>query len=162
MAHLFNYAGAPWLTQKWVRRVRAAVFSSIEPRGDYDDDDQGQMGGLSVLMAIGLFETRGGARDPVYEITSPIFDKITIHLDRRYYPGKTFSIVARNNAPENDYIQSARLNGAPLRRPWFYHRQLVSGGTLELELGPQPNKQWGSRPEDAPPSMSGQRPRSHP
>ena len=48
---------------------------------------------------------------------------------------------------------AATLNGKPLNRPWFYHRELAAGGTLVLELGPEPNKQWGSAPQDAPPSM---------
>ncbi|HID22615.1 MAG TPA: glycoside hydrolase family 92 protein, partial [Planctomycetaceae bacterium] len=158
MAHLFNYAGAPWLTQKWVRRVKEQTFGGVTPQKGYrGDEDQGQAGGLGVLMAIGLFEVRGGAaREPVYEITSPIFDRVVIHLDPRYYPGKTFEIVAHNNSPRNIYIQSARLNGRPLERPWFFHRELVAGGRLELQLGPRPNKNWGSRPEDAPPSMSSQ------
>jgi len=46
------------------------------------------------------------------------------------------------------------LNGEPLEKPWFYHRQLVEGGTLILDLGSEPNRAWGSRVEDAPPSMS--------
>jgi predicted alpha-1,2-mannosidase len=156
MAHLFNYAGAPWLSQKWVRAVKEQAFGGIGPYDGYpDDDDMGQQGGLGVLMAIGLFEVNGGAvENPVYEITSPIFDKVTIQLDARYYPGGTFEIVARYNSKANMYIQSATLNGEVLNRPWFYHRQLVNGGRLELELGPEPNKQWGSRPEDAPPSMT--------
>jgi putative alpha-1,2-mannosidase len=112
-----------------------------------------------VMMSIGLFQMRGGAAvDPIYEITTPIFDRITIHLDRRYYPGRQFTIVARNNGPKNHYIQSANLDGRPLERPWFYHRDLVDGGTLELLLGPTPNRQWGSRPEHAPPSMSRPKP----
>lgn len=159
MAHLFNYSGAPWLTQKWVRQVKRQTFGGVTPQNGYrGDEDQGQAGGLGVLMAIGLFEVRGGAaRKPVYEITSPIFDRVVIHLDPRYYPGKTFEIIARNNSPRNVYIQSARLNGQPLGRPWFHHRELVAGGRLELELGPEPNKAWGSRPGDTPPSMSRER-----
>ncbi len=156
MAHLFNYSGAPWLAQKWVREVKERTFGGATPDLGYrGDEDQGQAGGLSVMMAIGLFQVRGGAElDPVYEITSPIFDRVTIHLDPDYYPGRKFVIVARNNSARNRYIQSAALNGQPLTRPWFYHRELVSGGTLELVLGPEPNQQWGSRPEDAPPSMT--------
>jgi putative alpha-1,2-mannosidase len=65
-----------------------------------------------------------------------------------------FIITTRDNAPENKYIQFARLDGKPLEKPWFYHRELVDGGTLELQLGPKPNRTWGSRPVEAPPSMS--------
>ena len=63
MAHLFSYAGAPWLTQKWVRKVKAA-YCDVTPYGGYrDDEDQGQMGALGVLMAIGLFEVDGGCAE---------------------------------------------------------------------------------------------------
>ena len=88
MAHLFNYSGAPWLAQKWVRQVKEKTFGGTTPDSGYrGDEDQGQAGGLGVLMAIGLFEVRGGAAaDPIYEITSPIFDRVTIHLDDRHYP----------------------------------------------------------------------------
>ncbi|MBN1579240.1 MAG: glycoside hydrolase family 92 protein, partial [Anaerolineae bacterium] len=156
IAHLFNYAGAPWLTQKWVRRIMEQVKSDVTPYGGYGgDEDQGQMGALNVLMAIGLFSVNGGcSREPFYEITGPIFERIVIHLDPAYYAGKTFEIEAENASPDNVYIQSASLNGKPLHGPWFTHRDLVQGGVLKLVLGPKPNTQWGSRPEHAPPSMS--------
>ena len=74
------------------------------------DEDQGQMGGVSSLMAIGLFALDGGSsRDPQYDITSPVFDEVTISLDTDYYKGKTFKIKTYNNSTANCYIQRARL-----------------------------------------------------
>ena len=148
MAHLFNLAGAPWLSQKWVRAVKEQAFGDITPFGGYNgDEDQGQMGALGALMAIGLFDVEGGARvRPTYQITSPIFDRVVIHLNRKYFPGRTFTIIARNNTPQNVYIQSAKLNDRPLEACWFDHADLVKGGKLELELGPEPNKHWGASP----------------
>jgi len=153
MAHLFNHAGAPWLSQKWVRIIKD-VYSDITPYNGYQgDEDQGQMGSLGVLMAMGLFEVDGGsAAKPTYEITSPIFDKIIIHLDKRYYKGKSFTIKTENNSAENIYIQSARLNGKTLNNCWFYHDDLTGGGELRIQLGKTPNKKWGV--EELPPSMS--------
>jgi putative alpha-1,2-mannosidase len=49
-------------------------------------------------------------------------------------------------------VQSAKLNGEKLDKPWFTHNDLMNGATLELEMGPLPNKSWGAAPEDAPPS----------
>lgn len=146
MAHLFSHAGAPWLTQYWVRRIKQDVFGDITPYEGYNgDEDQGQMGALGVLMAIGLFDVQGGASvNPQYELTSPIFDKITIQLDSRYYPGKEFVIRTKNNSPENMYIQSVHLNGKPLNSFHFPHSEFIKGGTLDIELGPQPNKKWGT------------------
>ena len=155
LAHLFNYAGAPWLTQKWVRRVMEKAKSDITPFGGYGgDEDQGQMGCLNVLMAIGLFNVHGGCDEtPFYEISSPIFDRIVIHLSSNYHSGNKFVIETENNGPGERYIQAAELNGKPLDKPWFYHRQFVEGGTLKITLGEQPNKNWGCTPMDVPPSM---------
>lgn len=145
MAHLFSHAGAPWLTQYWVRRIKKEVFGDITPYGGYNgDEDQGQMGALGVLMAIGLFDVQGGAStQPVYEITSPVFDKITISLDNRYYPGRQFVIETKNNSAGNIYIQKATLNGKPWNSFRLPHSELIRGGNLVLELGKTPNKSWG-------------------
>jgi len=102
------------------------------------------MSGVSALMSLGLFSVRGTcAIDPIYEITSPVFDKITITLDNKFYSGKQFVISTKNNTAANMYIQSAKLDGQPLNNVWFYHRELADGGTLELVLGPKPNFDWG-------------------
>ncbi len=146
MAHLFSHAGAPWLTQQWVRRIKEEVFGDTSPYGGYNgDEDQGQMGALGVLMAMGLFDVQGGAAvEPRYEITSPLFDRVTLSLDSRYFSGRTFTIETRGNKPGSVYIQRARLNGKPLeKRFWITHKELAAGGRLVLELGPGPNKQWG-------------------
>lgn len=154
-AYLFNYSGAPWLTQKWAREIMANYYGTGPVNGYPGDEDQGQMGAWYVMSAMGLFEMRGGAAvEPVYEIGSPIFDKVIIHLDSRYYPGGKFIIEAKNNSKKNKYIQSATLDGKPLNKPWFYHSQLVDGGRLILQMGPEPNKEWGSAAEAAPPSMT--------
>ena len=146
LAHLFSHAGAPWLTQYWVRRVKQETFGDVSPYGGYNgDEDQGQMGGLGVLMAIGLFDVQGGANaEPRYEITSPIFDRVTIQMDHQYYPGRTFTILTRLKRPDDVYIQSAAINGAPIdKRFWITHSEFARGGTLEIQLGPEPNKRWG-------------------
>ncbi len=154
-AHLFNYAGKPWLSQYWVRRVDTQAYggTTIDLGYGGHDEDQGQMGGVSTLMSLGLFSVRGTcAAEPIYEITTPVFDKITIALDEKYYSGKQFVITTENNTAENVYIQSARLDGKPLENAWFYHRDFADGGTLELVLGPKANRDWGVA--ELPPSES--------
>ncbi|RCR71454.1 GH92 family glycosyl hydrolase [Larkinella punicea] len=153
---LFNYAGSPWLTQHWTRQIIEKVYSGISPDFGYSgDEDQGLMGSLSVLLKTGLFSTNGGTTpEPFYEISSPLFNKITIHLNPRYYKGKQFVIEAKDNSPRNLYIQSAQVNGKALDQPWVTHETVVNGGTLRLQMGGKPNKAWGSKPEQAPVSMS--------
>jgi len=108
------------------------------------------------MAALGLFQTDGGCRvDPVYELGSPLYPKATIQLSKEHYGGKTFTVVAHNASRTNRYIQSARLNGKRLDTWWIRQRDVVRGGTLELELGPQPNADWGAAaplPPSAPPS----------
>lgn len=153
-AYLFNYAGAPWLTQKWAREIMYGFYGDGIDAWP-GDEDQGQMGAWYVMSAMGLFQMDGGASiNPVYEIGSPIFEKAVIQLDSNYYPGKTFTIEAKNVSFKNKYVQWAKLNGEELNKPWFCHSELVAGGKLELFMGPEPNMEWGSNPEDAPPSMS--------
>ena len=147
MAHLFNYSGAPWLSQKWVREVKEITFGDTTSQGGYNgDEDQGQMGALGVLMSIGLFQMDGGASvNSSYEITSPIFDKIEIQLNPKYYSGKKFVITTKNNFPDNNYIQSAKLNGENWTKFSFPHETFSKGGKLIINLGKEPNKNWGNQ-----------------
>lgn len=146
-AHVFNYAGQPWLTQYWVRRVKEQAFGGTTSDLGYGghDEDQGQMGGVSALMAIGVFSLQGNVNaEPVYEITSPLFDKITIELDPRYYSGESFTIETVNNSKKNMFIQQAYLNDQPLNSFWFTHEAFSKGGKLKIVLGSKPNKAWGT------------------
>lgn len=154
-AWLFNYSGKPWLTQKWTREIMSRYYGLTPYHGWLGDEDEGQMGAWFVMASMGLFETNGGTDvKPFYEIGSPLFEKVTIQLDPKYYKGKTFTIIAKGTSETNRYVQSAQLDGKPLNKAWFYHADLVDGGSLILQMGPKPNMKWGSKPEDAPPSMS--------
>ena len=145
-AHLFTYGGQPWLTQYWVRQVKEHAYGGITPDKGYGghDEDEGQMGAVSALMSLGVFSVTGTEYDiPYYDITSPIFDKITIKLNKDYYSGDEFVINVHNNSADNCYIQKAELNGTD----WIYaqldHVDFAKGGTLDLWLGNMPNKSWG-------------------
>lgn len=145
-AHVFSHAGKPWLTQYWVRRVKEQAYGAVTPDRGYGghDEDQGQMGGVSSLMAIGLFALDGGSsRDPQYDITSPVFDEVTISLDADYYKGKSFKIKTYNNSATNCYIQRAQLNGKEYNSFQIPHTVFADGGVLELWLGDTPNEAWG-------------------
>ncbi len=142
---LFNYSGKPWLTQKWVREILDNYYGTGPVNGYPGDEDQGQMGAWFVMSAIGLFEMDGGAStNPVYEISSPIFEKVTIELDENYYAGSQFVISAKNASEKNRYIQSAELNGKPLNIFWFDHSEIIKGGEVVLEMGNEPNASWAN------------------
>jgi predicted alpha-1,2-mannosidase len=151
--YLYNYSGAPWKTQKRVRDIMR-VWYSTHPLGLPGDDDNGATSAWFTFSAMGFYPVSPGR--PVYDIGSPLFAQTQIDLGK----GKHFTIVARNVSALNKYIQSAKLNGAPLNRPWFTHEDLVRGGTLVLQMGPDPNPQWGSDPDAAPPSLSDTNPKN--
>ncbi|MCP4311563.1 MAG: hypothetical protein GY790_09905 [Bacteroidetes bacterium] len=143
-AYLFNWAGKPWLTQKWTRSILNRYYGHCVSNAYLGDEDQGQMSAWYVMSAIGLFQTDGGCRvNPVYEIASPLFEKVSIDLGRQYGRGKTFTIEARNVSRKNKYIQGAVLNGKPLNTFFFSASELLKGGSLVLEMGAEPNKNWG-------------------
>lgn len=138
---LFNRGGAPWLTQKWVRRICTEAYGP-DYNGLCGDEDEGQMSAWFVLAASGLHQSCPG--DTRFEIFTPLFDRVTMKLDPKYTHGGTFTIATKNNSSENVYIQSATFHGKPLNRCWLDYREIVAGGSLELKLGPQPNKHWGT------------------
>jgi predicted alpha-1,2-mannosidase len=154
-AWLFNYSGKPWLTQKWTRLI-CDEFYGTEPLHGYgfgQDEDQGQLGAWYVMAAMGLFDVSGHAfADPVFQLGSPQFDKVTIKLDPTYYEGGKLVIQTLNNSPDNMYVQSASLNGERLGKYWVRRNALLQGGELVLEMGLQPVKDEAANV--LPPSMS--------
>lgn len=153
---IFNYAGQPWLTQKWTREVVNRNYSDLDAQHGFNgDEDQGLMGSLSVLMKIGIFEMRGGAsKNSEVQIGSPLFDKITIQLNPDYYKGGEFVIETTNNSDKNRYVQTINLNGKNHEKVWFTHNDLVNGGKLKLDMGNKPNMNLGSSLESLPGSVS--------
>jgi len=143
-AFLFNYAEKPWLTQKWSRAILDRYYGYDVTNAYLGDEDQGQMSAWFVMASMGLFQVDGGTRsEPIYEIGSPLYEKVEIKLDNRFGRGEKFTIQAKNASRKNKYVQSATLNGKPLNQFWFEAKELLKGGTLVLEMGPDPNENWG-------------------
>ncbi len=141
---IFNYSGKPWLTQKYTRELLDSFFDSSPLNGWQGEEDEGQMSAWFVLSSMGLFQMDGGCSvNSSYDIGSPLFDKIVIHLDKEYYSGKTFTIIPNNNSKSNVYIQKASLNGKPFNDLKILHAELIKGGVLEFEMGNTPNFNFG-------------------
>lgn len=148
-AYLYAWGGQPWKTQALTRRILADMYGSDASGYGYPGmDDQGSTSSWYVLSAMGFYPVDPSTPD--YIIGSPIFDRVRLQMGN----GKVFEVVARNNSAQNIYIQSATLNGKPWNKSWFSHADIANGATLELTMGPAPNKAWGADPHDAPPSMS--------
>lgn len=138
---LFNHLNNPQLTQKWTRLICSRAYhNSVE--GLVGNEDVGQMSAWYVLAASGLHPLCPG--DTRYEITSPLFNKIEITTDSKFATGKKFTVLAKDNSPENIYIQSAKLNGKAYDKCFLDFKDIVSGGVLELVMGKTASN-WGKR-----------------
>ena len=143
---LFNFSGKPWLTQKWTRLICDEFYGVTGEHGyGYgQDEDQGQLGSWYVLAAMGLFDVQGGVcQRPTYQLGSPQFERIEIDLKGHQNAGRKFVIETKGNGPGQYYVQSATLNGKPFDQCWLYRDELYKGGKLELQMGAEPNEQWG-------------------
>ncbi len=143
--YLYNYAGEPWKTQKRIRGLLDQWFRN-DLMGIPGDEDGGGMTAFVVFSAMGFYPVTPGS--PTYNIGSPLFEKIKIHLGNSTF----FEIEAQNCSRENKYIQSAKLNGREWNKPWFSHSDIKNGGKLVLVMGNKANEDWGIKYEKAPPS----------
>ena len=142
-AWLFDYANAEgWRTQKTVREALAKYFR-VAPDGIPGNDDAGASSAWAVFAMMGFYPACPG--DAEYQLASPVFDRVTIRLNRAFYPGERFVIEAADNSADDMYIQSAVLDGKPVAAPHLKHADLVKGGALRLAMGRTPSG-WGGTP----------------
>ncbi len=147
IAYLYNYAGAPWKTQEKIHRIMENLFDNT-PYGICGNEDCGQMSAWYLFSSMGFYPVCPGSLE--YVIGTPKLPFVALTL-----PGnKEFSMRANNLSADNFYIQSATMNGKPLDRSFIRHEEIMNGGTLVFEMGPEPNKRWGAGEEDRPYSMS--------
>ncbi len=144
--YLYAFAGQQWKTAKLVRQILTTLYSD-QPDGLSGNEDCGQMSAWYVFSAMGMYPVNPVAG--VYVFGSPLLDEATISLPQ----GRQFTITAKNNSPENLYIQSVELNGTPYSKSYIPYNDVVAGGTLTFVMGPEPNTAFGAAPEDRPQSV---------
>jgi predicted alpha-1,2-mannosidase len=147
MPYLYCYAGQPWKTQRHVRTIMDRLYNATED-GYPGDEDQGQTSSWFVLSALGFYSVCPGVEE--YVLGSPRFDHATLKLEN----GREFVIEARDNLPENVYIESAELNGEPFTRSSLKHGEITAGGRLTLQMSATPNETRGTAAVDRPYSVS--------
>ncbi|MEX0314915.1 MAG: GH92 family glycosyl hydrolase [Allomuricauda sp.] len=135
IAYLFNKAKRPWKTQYWVREILDTQYNT-RPDGLSGNEDCGQMSAWYVFSALGFYPMNPASGQ--YELGSPLFTKATITVSE----DKSFVVSAENTSSINKYIQSVKLNGKSLQRTYITHNEIMAGGTLEFEMGADPNKKW--------------------
>ncbi|MDM7922436.1 MAG: GH92 family glycosyl hydrolase [Pyrinomonadaceae bacterium] len=133
ITYLYNYAGEPWKTQKYVRYIMDNFYKNA-PDGLIGNEDCGQMSAWYVMSAGGYYPVAPGS--PVYAFGTPLFPEMTYRLEN----GKSFTIRAKNISPRNIYISEAKLNGADYKRSFITHEDITSGGVLEFTMSAEPSK----------------------
>ncbi|MGI4853192.1 MAG: GH92 family glycosyl hydrolase [Janthinobacterium lividum] len=142
--YVYNRLGQPWKTQKRVRMLLESFFpDSLE--GIPGDEDGGGMSAFVVMSMMGFYPVTVGV--PVYDIGSPVFTKVTIHLKN----GHNFVLNAPASSHENKYVTAVRLNGKRSNQVWFRHSDIVGGGTLDLTMSNVPSPDLGVSPASFPP-----------
>ncbi|MCQ2184440.1 MAG: GH92 family glycosyl hydrolase [Bacteroidales bacterium] len=134
IVYFYTMAGQPWKTADLVRRICSELYSAA-PAGVCGNEDCGQMSAWYILSAMGFYQVEpAGGR---YYFGSPLFDKVTIHLES----GRDFVIEAPGNSADNKYIQRIYLNNRPYTKPYIDYKDIMAGGVLRIEMGSTP-KLW--------------------
>ena len=130
--YLFSYfKGEAWRTQKLIRELLAKGYHNA-PNGVPGNEDTGTMSTWAIFSMLGFYPACPG--DVNYVLTSPTFDKVTIQLDKKYYPKGELVIEARHASPEAVYIQEVRAGDKKLKGYTISHDDLVNAGTLSFTL----------------------------
>ena len=129
MTYLYDWSGAPWKTQYWVREVMDRLYSA-HPDGYCGDEDNGQTSAWYVFSALGFYPVCPASNE--YAIGTPLFAKVSLHLEN----GKT-TVITDNN-PQWRYIKRLTINGSPNNSNWLTHKTLTSGATIGFEMSEKP------------------------
>ena len=140
--YMYNYAGEPWKGQKLIRQVLHEMYNNAKD-GLSGNEDVGQMSAWYVISSLGLYQVEPAGGKFVFG--SPLFDEATVQLPK----GKTLTIRAIGNTPENVYVQSVRWNGKPYTKSYILYKDIMGGGELEFTMCPKPSK-FGTAKKDRP------------
>ena len=146
MAYLYNYIGKAYKSQAIVHQILTEQYQNA-PDGLSGNEDCGQMSAWYVLSSMGFYSVTPG--QDYYTIGTPHLSEFKINLEN----GQSFTIIANGLSNDNFYIQSATLNGKSYQKSFLKHHDIMKGGKLIFEMGPEPNPEWASTIESIPESV---------
>ena len=136
--YMYDYAGQPSKTAEKVREIMSRLYSGSEiGQGYAGDEDNGETSAWYLFSAMGFYPLQMG--DGHYAVGSPLFTKMTLHLDN----GKTLTINAPNNSAKNIYVTGLSVNGVARDQAWIDHSTIANGGTVDFTMGSAPTA-WGT------------------
>ncbi len=137
IAYLYNFSGQPWKSQYYAAKVMHEQYTS-EPSGYSGNEDCGQMSAWYIFSSLGFYPVNPA--NGIYCFGSPQVESATLRLDDE----KSFTIKTVNSGEKNIYIQKIILNGMPYNKTFITHEDIVKGGSIEFEMGPEPNKEMST------------------
>ncbi|RSS06736.1 GH92 family glycosyl hydrolase [Streptomyces sp. WAC00469] len=140
--------GQPWKTTDVVHA--ALTLFTDTPTGMTGNDDLGTMSAWNVLSSIGIFPVQPGYA--TWGLSTPVFDRVDLRLDRRHYPRGSLTITAPGTSDARRYIQSASVDGTAYGRTYLTTDDLRRTRTLAFTVGTEPSD-WGTGPQAAPPAL---------
>lgn len=147
MIYLYNYGGAPWKAQYWVRETMDRMYNS-SPDGYCGDEDNGQTSAWYIFSAMGFYPVTPASDQ--YVLGAPLFKKMTINLQN----GNTIEINAPENSAENKYVNNLTINGQSYPNNWLSHKELMKGAKINFSMQATPNMKRGTDPSTFPYSLS--------
>ena len=147
MIYLYDYAGEPWKTQRWIRETMDKLYSAT-PDGYCGDEDNGQTSARYVLSALGFYTVAPGTNQ--YIIGTPLFRNAVLHFET----GNDLTIDAPDNGPDHYYIDAMTFRGKNYTKNYFEHFDLIKGGTVKVRMSDHPNLSRGTSEDDLPYSFS--------
>lgn len=130
--YLFSrVAGEEWRTQKEVAALLDKYYTD-KPEGIPGNDDCGTMSAWAIMSMMGLYPDCPG--EPYYTLTTPVFSKVTLHLNPKYYPKGDIVISSDRTSPSQLYIKNMTLGGKKLTTYRISHRELTEGRELHFSV----------------------------
>lgn len=146
--YMYDAAGQPWKTQANVREVLARLYTGSEiGQGYHGDEDNGEQSAWYLFSSLGFYPLVMGSGE--YAIGSPLFKKMTVHLEN----GRELVVKAPKNSAKNVYVQGLKVNGKRWSSTSLPHSVIARGGVLEFDMGSRPSS-WGTGKNAAPVSIT--------
>ena len=132
MLYLYDWAGQPWKTQKWVREVMDRLYSA-DPDGYCGDEDNGQTSAWYVFSALGFYPVCPASDE--YAVGTPLFESAVIHLEN----GKTLEINAEGNDAHTPYVSDFRVDGSKAQSWFLSHEEIADGAVIDFYMSEEPS-----------------------
>jgi predicted alpha-1,2-mannosidase len=147
MVYLYNYAGASWKTQYWLREIMNRLYTPASD-GYCGDEDNGQTSAWYIFSAMGFYPVCPATNQ--YVIGAPLFKTIRITLEN----GNKVEIRAPENSDSNRYVKAIYYNGRRYTKCWFSHNDLMQGAVIDFEMSAAPDTQRTYESSDLPYSFT--------